>query len=464
MNLSLKENTVLAHRLALFLVLLSSCTSGLLSSPDASVPSDAGMSSLADGGALVDAGGAGHDGGAAGHDGGRAFPAWRIGMTPNTWKALGTSSISDVNPAMNAAINPRGAGTDSPWRGSDGQLAVLAAWGSAVWDEAGQTLWIPIGGGHGNYAGNESYRQPLGDAAPAWQLVHVPSGAVGNTISLDDGLESTGAYGDGRPRSPHTYNNVAFADGVGPVIVRIAAPYSDSNKPTQKVFRLDQNGNTTLVFDFRDAASVGFPNGWPGGFGEGGATNGAACFDSKRNRIYSVGTGRNTYMLWCRPTTMPGMWTGGHLPTSVYLSEQRQGLEYIPTIDRLLHFQSYQGTLSVRLVHPDTGVTTPITVTGSFAAGVDWDTQPGGTWSPELGTLVVWNNLTNRAELSTLTPVGDGLATWRAGTLAGSAASPLSPPVRAANGTFGMLRYSSSLRGVVLVTSNTTPTWFYATE
>jgi hypothetical protein len=402
--------------------------------------------------------------------GGRALglPAWRLGMEAFTWKAVGTTGIASVDPAASALYNPAGAGGASPWRGSNGQHAVIHAWGSAVWDKINRKLWIPIGGGHGNYAGNECYRQDMAAAVPPWTMPRPPSGAIGNTITLDDGLELTGAYSDGRPRSPHVYNNVAFADGVGPVIVRIGAPFADSNKPTHKVFSLDPNtGETTLRFDFADAASVGFPSGFPGGTGPGSANNGCCCYVPARSgnpaRIYSVGTGNNTYLFYVEPTNTPGMWSGGRAG-SVYLSEGRQGMVYVPTIDRILWFTTYLGTVQHKIVNIDTGAVTDLgAVAGSLASGFNVDLMCGGDWCPELNGLVMWNQDTNRTQPTLLTPSATPLTTaWTASAMTVGGSNTVTPPVKPEQGVFGLWRYDQSLRGFFLICDEAQPTHFFA--
>ena len=370
--------------------------------------------------------------------------------------------MSAVDPANSRLLNPMV--RDSPWRGSDGQRAVIDAWGSAVWDDVNRDLWVPIGGGHGNYGGNEPYKADLGSATPQWRVMRAPSGAVGNTINLHDSQEDTGIHADGRPRAVHVYNNVAFATGVGPVIVRLASTFPGSGG-SHKVFKVDpQSGETSLVFDFSNAASVGFANGFPGGTGAGNTINGASCYDPRRNRICSVGTGNNTYLMYCTPALTPGMWRGGCLPTTVYLSEGPQALIYLPTQDRYMSLATSQGMIVARLVHPATGVTTDIALSGAFASGLNLGTMPGVSWSSELGKVLMWNQSANTPQISTLTPVGNGLGQWNRGSLTVAAENTLVPPTSAHNGTFGLFGYSSSLKGCYLITSTTAPVHFFATQ
>jgi len=386
-------------------------------------------------------------------------------MRAFTWTAVSASKLSDVDPADNTNINPLVG--DSPWRGSDGQRAVIAAWGSAVWDDVNRKLWIPIGGGHGNYAGNECYVHSLGSASPRWSMPRAPSGAIGNRLSVDDGREATSTYADGRPRSIHPYNNVCYAPGVGPVITRISAPYSNSNASSNRAFCLDpSSGESRLVFDFGDPSQTGFPSGTPYGQGTGGAANAACCHDPVRNRIVTVGIGNRVNVLWCTPSTLPGPWRGGHLPAVIGPSGgAAQALVYLPEQDRYLHLVPWQGNVYHKLIHPDTGAMTDLgPVFGSLAPGLHLDSMTGAAWAPELGRVLLWNQVSNAAQISTLAYPGNLISAWPAGTVAVSGVNTVTPPTQPGNGTFGLFGYSSSLRGCYLITGTNAPVHFFATQ
>lgn len=404
-------------------------------------------------------------------------PAWRVGQQANTWRVVSNSRIQDVDPAFNAALNPMGAGGDSPWRGSDGIKAVIDAWGTAAWDEANLRLWLPLNGGHGNYAGNEAYYQPLGDASPNWVLADPPSGSlVYPAANLADGLESTGAYSDGRPRSIHPYCNVTFAPGVGSVITRMSAPFSNSNVNTHFAWCRDlTTGVPRRVFDFADPAQTGNPGGSSTyGAGAGGAIGAACCYDSKRNRVVSIGIGSNVHVLWCTPSASPGMWSGGHLSSAVFVSGGSIiQLLYIPDpIDRYLALTHWLGNLEHKLINPVTGAMTDL---GPLSAGLasGFAREPGGAcgaaWASDLGKVVLWNQASNAAQISTLTPHPSTPLTsaWTAGALTVGASNVVTPPVQGGNGTHGLFGHSARLRGCYLIVPDNlggSRTHFYATS
>lgn len=392
------------------------------------------------------------------------FPAWRREQTPYTWRTVSASTIQAVDPAFNPGINPKGAGTDSPWRGSDGQKAVIDGWGSAVWDDENLKLWIPIGGGHGNYAGNECYMQPLGDAAPEWTMPRPPSGAIGNLLSVDDNAERSGTYADGRPRSIHPYNNVCYAPGVGPVITRISAPYSNSNAGTHFVFALDPTtGESRRVFDFANTALTGAPSG-----AMGGNLGSACCYDPVRNRVVSIGIGNSIRVLWCTPRATPGTWAGGHLPTTLYASGgSAMTLLYLPNIDRYLAMNHSNSALRHALIHPDSGAMTDLgEVVGSMPSGYAFTDggAPGAAWVPDLGVVAVWNQInTNTAQIGTLIYPGDLNSKWKTGAMTLSSSNSVVPPGHEGNGAFGTFGYSWRLGGFYLIPKYPNPTHFFAT-
>jgi hypothetical protein len=394
-----------------------------------------------------------------------SMPAWRAAVAANTWVVVSPSSIREVNPQNNPALNPNYP-NEAPWRGSDGQKSVIDAWGSAAWDEANRKLWIPIGGGHGNYAGNECYMQPLGDNSPNWVMPRPPSGAIGNQINLYDGQEITSVYADGRPRSVHPYSNICYADGVGPVIARISAPFANSNISTHRVFCLDPvTGESRLVFNFADPAQTGFPSGTAYGTGTGGALGSACCYDSLRNRVVSVGIG-DVYPLWCTPTATPGMWSGGHLPTrSLFSGGSIQHMLYIPTIDRYLLLVHYLGTIYHKLIHPVTGVMTDLgAVAGALPSGylaADGD-GPSGVWCGDLNVVGVYMQGSNTTQILKLTPPGDLTSKWVASTFAVSSSNTVIPLRCAEHSGGGMFQYSSSLKGFIHIPTYPSPTHFFA--
>ena len=149
--------------------------------------------------------------------GGRyVWPAWRRHHAPMSVFAIPASNtLDDLNPKNNPAINPVYPSTPE-WMGNHANI--IGAWcGACYGDDAGE-LWLPLSGGHGDYAGNEPYKINLRADVPQWEMVRPPSGAIGNVLTTNDGQEASGVYSDGRPRSIHSYNKSVWIDGVGPAV------------------------------------------------------------------------------------------------------------------------------------------------------------------------------------------------------------------------------------------------------
>ncbi len=82
--------------------------------------------------------------------------------------------------------------------------AVMDAWSGGAYDDKRDRL-IVWGGGHGDYSGNEVYVFDVRQLK--WTRVNDPSPDVG-------GIESSGYYPDGGPRSRHTYNYIQYVPGI----------------------------------------------------------------------------------------------------------------------------------------------------------------------------------------------------------------------------------------------------------
>jgi hypothetical protein len=126
-----------------------------------------------------------------------SFPAWALNKTtcdtevdiaalsPGQWCQVPTSSphntLHDERPA---GSNPR----------------VMDPWSGGAYDTT-RDRFIIWGGGHGDYSGNEVYAFST-TGTLRWTRLNDPS-----TVS---GSESSGVYGDGEPRSIHTYDSLEY--------------------------------------------------------------------------------------------------------------------------------------------------------------------------------------------------------------------------------------------------------------
>lgn len=371
------------------------------------------------------------------------LPAWRTAMAVNTWAEIPSTLLSSIDPENSATYNPNYPAT-SPWHGTGGQTNVVGAWNGAVFDSATDTLFIPLAGGHTDYAGNEPYAINLRTDAPTWAMLRAPSGAVGNVITLNDGQEETGLYSDGRLRSVHSYGNHAYVPGVGPVITRVAASYASAIGTLRKVYSISPTtGEASLLSDWTAISST-----------DAGGAAGAACYDPSRECVWHLG-GSPCRMLKTvvstGVTTVVGAWDN-HLNSN-------GACIYIPSLDLVGVFD---GLYDFHIFDPATGLWTFPTTTGSYSAGLSLDGQIGAAW--EGSKIVLWNNVTTRTEISTLTPPGASPRTtaWTRGVQTVSGGNTITPTAKTATGTRGRFGYSSYLQGCYLFNGVSEKLYFFA--
>lgn len=376
-------------------------------------------------------------------------PSWRRAMAANTWAQVPGNTLASINPESNAAVNPNYPG-NAPWHGITGFAAIISAWNGAAWDEATATFWMPLQGGHGDYAGNEPYKKLMMSDTPTWAMLRNPSGAVGNAIVLDDGLEASGVYADGRIRVGHAYNNNVYVPGVGPMVVRIKGPFKSGATDFRKAYLVNETtGEPSL---FCDLTSV-----------NPGESYGGATYDSIRNRVLSIGVG-NTPLVAIDVTTK--------VPSVVVSSDN-----YVGQYARPVHVADYD---LLAILH-NGGAGYPQwfyffdtangnakiqpTITGSLPAGLDANGQCGMCWDSANKRFLLWNNSSNTTQIGTLSPTGNPRTQpWQAGALPVSGANTVTPTAATGTGTYGRFVYSKKLGGCFVLNAVDQPIYFFATE
>lgn len=383
------------------------------------------------------------------------LPAWRSAMAPNTWAVIPGGTLADVDPRNNAAMNPNFPG-GAPWAGTGGQPIICAGWMGMVFDKATDTLYMPLGGGHTDYAGNEPYKRGFGASSP-WVLLRAPSGAIGNTITLNDGQEATGLYSDGRLRSVHSYANHVFVPGHGPVITTMSAHFSNAQGRLKKMFLVSPTtGEASLFADYTGISTADIGNG-----------EGAACFDPTRGAegtIFFIGSATTKMLktdVATRVTTTVGVWdnnlTGGG---SGGMLRYLQGMDLVAamwTLDKRL-----------RIFDPVTNLWTVPTFSGSWAAGFNMaDSCPGIDWDIANQRFLLWNNTTDTTVVSTLTPPASGnprTGVWVKDVLPVSVSNSVTPSNCFGSGAFGRVAYSPNLKALIVQNRTTEGTYVFATE
>ncbi len=377
------------------------------------------------------------------------WPTWRLAMAANTWAVVPSNTLSSINAENNVAINPNYP-SSAPWHAITGFTGITSAWNGMAWDEATATAWLPLQGGHADWGGNEPYKNCFFSNSPAWSMVRNPTGAIGNTGTLNDGLESSGVFFDGRLRPGHSYNNNIYVPGVGPLVVRIKGPYFSGATDFGKVYKIHETtGEATLVCDLTSLSP--------------GQSYGGAVYDAVRNRVLSTGAG-NTPLIAVDMTTG----VGSIAVSSNNYVDQYARMVILPAYDLLLILHNggagYPPKVYLRELSA-LGTRIDPTITGSYSAGLTLNGQSGACWDDVNHRLLIWNNATNRTEISTLTPSGNPRTqSWTAGTLTVSGSNAVTPSAAAGNGTYGRFVYSPKLGGCLLWNATGEQPYFFATE
>jgi hypothetical protein len=393
-------------------------------------------------------------------------------MPPRTWVKVG-GLMNAVNPLNDAALNPLGAGVVGTWqsipdtgnvygggvgahRGTEGFTAVVNDWCGAVYDS--NRLWVH-GGGHNGYAGNEVISIDLSSASPIWRIERPPSGW--NT-SDDEGLidwmdhrEDLKIYTNGDPRSSHTYDNMAWGNGVLYVLPSacFAEPSGTETDAAYEIFQFTPGANPTVGVN----ASYGTWSNLTTMPDVGQAHySGSLVYDSLRNRLY-VSAGSLDVME--RFDIASNTWLSA---TPAMNADSDRRCVYVSSLDLVICLNWYPSgkfTLykpSTNTMHsPGATGTAPSPVrSGSGSSTLEYWTA--ANWVPELGAVVSWAE--GGTGFHTLTPpVGDPTTNaWVWGRLEASAGNTITPDPRNGNGDYGRFFYSPEMRclGVVTATNS----------
>lgn len=379
------------------------------------------------------------------------WPLWRRQLRAMRWCVVPASNrLIDIDPARNPAFNPNLATnpntTSAPWSGNTHFTSIIVAWCGACYDQGQDVLWLPLGGGHADYAVNEAYSIRLADEAPTWRMPRPPSGSIPlGLITLNDGQEASGDYADGRPRATHSYNKHCYVPGFGPVCAVQGNVYRTSLAGTSRTLLLDESSG-----EWSTLATHPNP----------GKPYGGACYDSTRRLLFWVG--------------MDGSWLTAFDPLSGTWQVREDGARSTESgYIALTHLPGHE--LIVQL---------SINISGGFAV---WDTQTaqrtrpgttnakpahlsdsggkaGGVWVPSLNAIAMWQNrdVGSTGPISLLrapTQPRDMPWTWDSLPLANT---DVLPSVAVGNGTYGRFGYAPNLDGFYLLNGINEPVYFFA--
>lgn len=377
---------------------------------------------------------------------------WARNVASGVWVEVPVAATLDsIDPIDNVAINPNHPLAPEWASNTNRQGAVVYAWCGAAYDDATDTMWLGIGGGHGDYAGNEVYRCQFNTAAPAWEMVRAPSGAVGNLLTTDDGQEASGLYSDGRPRATHTYNKWVHVPDVGPALVGHGnCSWSGGNGKRWTVF-LDSDGEASFTSE-------------PTSYSLNGSDGLAACYDVSRHAIWFVPGGTEEVHRYDIPGS-GGAHTGSF--TTVGSAQARSGyisVGYMPGEDVLLIGNSNDGKTSSGWEVFDCATGQRYTPTFSGSAAIEAHTagRCALRWVASLGAFCTWNNASSTTLITRLTPgANPRSSTWTIDTLPVSGSNAVTPSACTTLGTYGRFAYSPNLGGFLVFNSTGGTTYFY---
>ncbi|UXI65919.1 hypothetical protein [Tahibacter amnicola] len=381
---------------------------------------------------------------------GTPWPTWRRTMAVNTWRAIpSANTLRAINPARDPALNPALA-TDpdnerGPWGGNVGQPGVILPWCGACYDSDSETLWLPLSGGHADYAGNEAYAICLADETPRWRMPRPPSGSIPlGLINLNDGQEGTGNYADGRPRAIHSYNKHVYVPGRGPFCAMQGNTYSSGQAGTPRSLLLNPQNGEWEVRGSHPAAGLGY---------------GGSAYDQTRDAVWWLGGGTTRLSRFNFSTSQWQVFTSG----SVANVWSYHALVHVPEHDVLVmisallpHSFSVWDTTTAQMLQPGSSNALPAHLQLGGQAGA---------WVPSLNAIAIWHNVTpGTTGVVTLlrAPANPRTQPWTWDTLPLAAGNTVVPTVATANGTYGRFGYSPGLNGFYVLNGTDQPVYFYA--
>lgn len=392
-------------------------------------------------------------------------------MAARTWKRIGTT-MDAINPLNSASLNPLGSGVSGTWqaipdtlnvygggagspRGSGGFTALVDAWCGAVIN--GARLYAQ-GGGHNDYAGNEVISIDLAAESPAWRIERPPSGwktsVDEGAINFMDHREDLKIYTNGDPRSSHTYDLMTWGnDGIYLMPTStFSEPSTLENTTAAKIFKFTPGVAPTVGTNasFGSWASVAtLPVGSVGS----NWNSSSLVFDSARNYLYAIGSGRAIY----RYNIGGAAWLSNGPSTS---TDSDHRAVFVASLDLVVifnyspsgGFQVYKPSANTIHTPGATGTAPSPVRSGSTGTSV-FEYWSAATWVPYLGAFACWIEGGTGFHLLT-PPVGDPTTNaWVWSRLEASGANVVTPDPRAPNGDYGRFFYSAPLNCLGVVTS-----------
>ncbi len=298
------------------------------------------------------------------------FAAQAAAIAPGHWGSINADNLaSDVDPALDPAANPNFPNSP-PYRGNSGYRSIWQAWNSGVYaptlGRCGGLLYF--GGGHTDYAGNEVIGLDLcggTNGGPRWQRLSNPyPGPIVWPYPK-------GAYPNGTPAPPHTYDLLAFDQASNSLVLMnssISGPLATYSQHAW-LFSL-----TTRR--------------WSGPFEHRGAMEGTSAYDSQRR------------VVWFQPEQgRPGELTAFNTASGTFSYYGWPAVNGVGNLDSLMGYDPLRDKLVVASFRSDPPVLAEHDLANPSSR---WQTAvqrsaPAGlmgqhafAWSPLRGAWLVW--------------------------------------------------------------------------
>lgn len=309
-------------------------------------------------------------------------PAWHANQPDLTWLALckGTGGS-----AFDGGASLR-QGMPSPAPSGGGNTVSITAYSGATVDQKRGDL-ILVGGGHGDYAGNEVMVLRLRTSQPGWSCEIPPSPGAYTSTALGKNSVGQAAVDVGRrgwPVSSHTYHRLVFAnDRV--YLCGLSATYP-TTQGTSRIFWADRLTSRWCAgaYFITDADAALYGDTW--------LEEGGCVYVPLDDAIYAEATKPLGYGTEVRVAKISAK-TGAVLKrwTTAQLDGFCTGSIYNIPGTRLIVGRSHfaPGKLFVWDTANDPPTRTEITPSGT-AAGLSWhDDRFGGAWHIATGGLVL---------------------------------------------------------------------------
>lgn len=382
-------------------------------------------------------------------------PSWITSATARTWGVLpAANTLLSVDPEASATYNPNYPAV-APWHGSGGIGTVFSTWNGGCFDQTNGVFWVTAAGGHTDYSGNASYKLALNSEAPAWSMVGVISGQVGEpAVTYADGNDATGLYSDGRVRSTHTYNAQVYAPGTGPMLASHSAVATGGGFGPRWAIKFNETTGVATTTATSTASGSGTPT--------------AACFDPTR------GTSGSIWRRWGGTSVMQRYDIAANTWVNVGSAQAWNGecsLTYLPTFDCILIGNGADGSQSITggwcVFDCAAGTYHTPTFTGAPALGVAgtggmWPGACQPVWVESLGAACAWDNATSTTLITTLTPgTNPRTDAWTVGTLSVSGSNAVTPTAARTTGTYGRFMYWPTAGVFVLLNEHNAAGYFF---